>query len=337
MLTIAIPTYNRADKVKRLLSVIKEEVFASRLQDRAAVIVSDNASTDKTHSAVSKFLNCGLNLEYYRQSKNFGFDGNLRFLYRQASTEYVWFMGDDDLPLKGAIGKVVRTIEMYNPDVLLFSFIQPPGSTARQFDYPEAVRLVSDPVSAITHVLRYTKVSIYVNRKVEFNAFQWRRLDENLGYQWYYLSLAFSILEASSNLRLAIVSEPLATCDKDYFVIAGVPEAFLHMEKIVAHPFVLKHTPGLFKFYKDKGYCQAIQFAFAAKYGALIPEHPKEYDKFIKKLKCRICILLRHPRSLLQFIALKLHIAKLWPGIKPLVQWIKPLSLSRNSRVVVGE
>lgn len=89
MLTIAIPTFNRAPKVKRLLKLIEDEILTSRLQDRVAVIVSNNASTDKTHSAVSEFLDCGLNLEYYRQPENLGFDGNLRFLYRQAKTRYV--------------------------------------------------------------------------------------------------------------------------------------------------------------------------------------------------------------------------------------------------------
>jgi len=38
MLTIAIPTYNRADKVERLLSIIKDEIFSARLQDQVSVI-----------------------------------------------------------------------------------------------------------------------------------------------------------------------------------------------------------------------------------------------------------------------------------------------------------
>ena len=323
MLTIAIPTYNRAEKVKRLLGVLKEEIFSSQLPDRVAIIVSNNASTDETHSVVSDFLNCGLNLEYYRQSENLGFDGNLRFLYRKASTEYVWFMADDDLPLKGAIVKIAKTLEMCEPDVLLFSFIQPPGSTAKIFDFPETVHLITETVPAIESVLHWPKVSIYVLRKCFFSDRQWCTLDENLGDGWYFISLAFSVLEASSNLKLAVISEPLATCDEDFFRLPWTPEAFLRMDRMVQHQFALKECPNLLRLYQGKGYYNAIQFAFAAKVGSLLPESPEEYDAFIKRLEWRIPVLLKAPRSFLQLIALKLQIAWLWPQIKYIVNKVR--------------
>ena len=322
-LTIAIPTYNRADKVKRLLSVIKDEIFSSWLQDQVAVIVSNNASTDKTHSAVSEFLNYGLNLKYYRQPENLGFDGNLRFLYMQAVTEYVWFMADDDLPLKGAIAKIVNAIETNDPDVLLFSFIQPPGSTAKTFDFPETIRLITEAVQAIESVLHYRKVSIYVLRKILFGERQWRVLDENLGDGWYFIPLAFSTLEVSRNLRLAIISEPLATCDEDFLRLPWTPEMFLRMDKMVQHPFVLKKCPNLSKLYWERGYLSAIQFSFAAKVGSVFPESPDEYDKFIKRLEWRIPVLLKAPRSFLQLIVLKLKVAWLWPKIKCIAKKIR--------------
>ena len=322
-LTIAIPTFNRADKVRRLLSVIKDEIFSSRLQDQVAVIVSDNASTDKTHSSVSEFLNCGPKLEYYRQPENLGFDGNLKFLYMQASTEYVWFMADDDLPLKGAIAKVVKTLEMYDPDILLFSFIQPPGSTAKTFDFPETVRLITEPITAIESVLHCPKVSIYVLRKVCFDELEQLKLDENVGDEWYFIPLAFSVLKASSNLKLAIIPEPLATCDEDFLRLPGTPKQFLCMDKMVRHSFVLAHIPSLPKLYWEKGYYNAIQFVFAAKVGTLLPESPEEYDKFIKRLEWRIPVLLKKPRSFLQLIALKFKVAWLWPKIKYIAKRVK--------------
>ena len=51
LLTIAIATYNRADKVKRLICVIKEEIFSSRLQDQVAVIVSNKSLKNSIHSS----------------------------------------------------------------------------------------------------------------------------------------------------------------------------------------------------------------------------------------------------------------------------------------------
>ncbi len=316
ILTIAIPTYNRAEKVKRLLSAVKEEIVSSKLQEQVAVIVSNNASTDETHTAVSGFDKSGLKLEYHRQPENLGFDGNLRFLYTKASTKYVWFMADDDLPLKGAIVKIVKAIETTDPDVLLFSFIQPPGSTVKTFDFPETVHLVTETVSAIESVLCWRKLSIYVLRKCSFSDCQWRVLDENLGDGWCFVSLAFSVLESSSNLKLAIISEPLATCDEDFMRLPWTPEPFLCMDKMVQHPLVSKNSPGLIKQYREKGYLAAIQFSFAAKVGSLLPESPEGYNLFIKQLEWRIFVLLKAPRSLFQLIALKLRVTWLWPKIR---------------------
>lgn len=321
-MTIAIPTFNRAAKLERLLTVLQEDITTSQLQERVVVLVSDNASTDETPSMLSQFADFDLRLEYYRQPENLGFDGNLRFLYAHVNTPYLWFMADDDYPLTGAVNKVVRALEAHEPDVLLFSFIQPPGSTVRQFDFPESVRLVTEPVLAIEYVLRYTKVSIFIVRKVSFEASQGQVLDENIGAGWYYISLAFSVLETSPSLRLAVISEALATCDEDYSLITTNPESLLRMGIVVQHPFVMKHSPNLPKFYRDEGYYSAIQFAFAVKCGALPPEYPEEYDKFIKELECRICTLFRCPRSLFQFMALKLRISRLWPLIKPKVRYL---------------
>lgn len=328
LLTIAIPTFNRAPKLKRLLSIIREEIAAALLQAKVCVLVSDNAPTDQTAAVASEFMGTDFSFTYCCQPQNRGGERNVRFLYTHANTPYVWFMSDDDFPLKGAIAKVVNALETYDPDVLLFSFIQPPGSTFKQFDYPEPVWLVTDPVSAIEHVLRYPKVSIFVVRKVNFDDYQWRVLDENLGDGWYFLSLAFSILEASPNVKLALISEQLATCDEDYNLF-GVPWVFLRMHKMAQHPFVMKYHPSLPKFYHDHGYYVAIQFAFAEKVGSLLPIYPKGLDKFIKELEFRGRTLLRRPRSLLQFIALKLRIAGVWPKIK---RWMKPLIVYRADR-----
>jgi glycosyltransferase involved in cell wall biosynthesis len=331
LLTIAIPTYNRAAKLKRLLYMLQKEIIAHRLEERIVVIVSDNASKDETPSTASGFAGSFRHFVSYRQDENIGFDGNCRFLYAHADTRYVWFMADDDMPLAGALPRVVDVVETLGPDVLLFSFIQPPGSEVRQFDYSEPVRVVTDPVDAIDHVLRYTKISIYVLRKINFNPMQWKELNSNVGGGWFYISLAFSVLEASENILLAVISEPLAACDEDYSTIAWVPTPFLNLDQPVKHSFVLKHRmeiirryPKLLKFYNhSEGYYNAILCSFAAKSGSLLPEHVEEYDKFIKELDWRLMILLRRPRSLIQFIALKLRIANYWPHIRLVTRRLK--------------
>lgn len=324
-LSILIPTFNRAAKLLRLLKTIESEISNLDIKTQIQLLVSDNASTDDTHKILSEYSTAQCKFNHFCQTQNMGFDGNIRFLYDNAQTDYVWYIADDDIPLPGSISTIYQILQDKNPDVLLFSFIQPPESTVRQFDYPEPIYLVRDPVVAIAHVLRYGKLSIFVMRKINFHNYQWRTLDENIGSGWYYISLAFSVLEASQDLLLAIVSEPLATCDEDYTSISYTPFPLLNMDKMVQHTFVMKHQSNLPKLYEFEGYCQAIQFAFAAKVGSLSPEYPEEYDKFIKELECKISILLKRPRSLFQFIALKLCITSLWPKIRFFINWIKPV------------
>jgi glycosyltransferase involved in cell wall biosynthesis len=326
-LTILIPTYNRAHKLLRLLKTIEADILASDIKEQVQILISDNASIDNTHEIASEFLKTHPRYKYFRQSKNLGFDGNIRFLYNQSDTDYLWYIADDDMPLPGSISKILRALQDKNPDVLLFSFIQPPGSQVRQFDFSEPIKLFTDPIVAIEQVLHYTKLSIFVMRKTNFNSSQMQVLDKNAGSGWYYILLAFSVLEASQNLLLAVISEPLATCDEDYACISYAPYPLLHMDKMVKHSFVMKHQPNLSEFYSCRGYCQAIQFAFAAKVGTLSPQcYTEEYDNFIKDLECKIPILLRNPRSLLQYMALKLRITSLWVKIRYDARWISEVA-----------
>lgn len=288
------------------------------------VYVSDNASTDDTEKLVKEFQERQLKVRYFRQSENVGFDNNLRFLYQIADSGYVWFIADDDMPLPGAISTILNIIDAQMPDVLLFSFVQPPGSKVRQFDYADPLRIVTDPVEAIEHVLRYTKLSIFVLRKIAFAERQWQELDRNIGAGWYYISLAFSVLESGHFLKLIAVSDPLATCDEGFTELSWTPTPFLNLDKPVQHAFVLKNYaetnrryPRLLKYFNEEGYYGAIQCAFSVKCGGLSSQASIDYDGFIRDLDCRGLMLIKRPKALIQFLALKLRIAGVWSYVRP--------------------
>lgn len=322
-LSILIPTFNRGNKLLRLLKILESEISNLDIKTQVNVLVSDNASVDNTFEIASGFTTTRYKFIYFRQMQNLGFDNNIKFLYDKAQTDYIWYIADDDFPLPGSLSKIFNALHEHNPDVLLFSFIQPPGATFKQFDFPEQIHLVTDPVIAIEHILRYTKLSIFVMRKTYFTHSQWKIIDKNIGSGWYYISLAFSVLESVKNMQLAVISESLASCDEDYKLISYTPYPLMHMDKMVEHPFVIKHQPNLKRFYAREGYYQAIQFAFAAKVGSLSPEYMSEYDTFIKDLEYRITTLLRRPRSLFQFLFLKLHLTFLWTNNRSALKEVK--------------
>ncbi len=99
ILTISIPTYNRAQELEALLEEIllqAREVPSGTVD----VLVSDNASTDGTKvlagSMAEKFAKYSVELKYVCNATNIGFSRNVINAVGNADGEYVLIMGDDD-------------------------------------------------------------------------------------------------------------------------------------------------------------------------------------------------------------------------------------------------
>src|SRR5438128_1806612 len=96
LLSICIPTFNRADCLKQCLESIVSQFADPAIKDKVEVVVSDNASTDNTEAVVKQFLDRFSNIHYRKNPENLGFDRNALALVEKARGEFVWFLGDDD-------------------------------------------------------------------------------------------------------------------------------------------------------------------------------------------------------------------------------------------------
>lgn len=118
LLTIAIPTYNRARYLDLCLKRINEEI-ASLSEDQRRLVkvyVSDNASPEETPNVIAKYQgNFAVSFEAVRNRDNIGPDLNFTQCYESAKTPYVWIVGDDDVLLPGGLGMVLDAI--YNKDI----------------------------------------------------------------------------------------------------------------------------------------------------------------------------------------------------------------------------
>lgn len=113
MLTISIPTYNRAKYLDLCLQRISEEIDSLNEVQRKLieVHVSDNGSTDDTPIVVSRYQErFGKKFEAVRTSDNMGMDFNFARCYELAKTPYVWLVGDDDIILPGGFKKVLDVL-----------------------------------------------------------------------------------------------------------------------------------------------------------------------------------------------------------------------------------
>lgn len=115
-LTIAIPTYNRADLLGLCLSKIFEQLgpYAELIE----LLVSNNASTDHTKQVVKKYQQEYPQLRYWENEKNGGPDFNIAKCFELATAKYVWVFSDDDLMLPTALEHIIPFLRQYEPGVL---------------------------------------------------------------------------------------------------------------------------------------------------------------------------------------------------------------------------
>jgi glycosyltransferase involved in cell wall biosynthesis len=91
LVTIGIPTYNRAD------SYLKQTLRSSMNQtyENIEIIVSDNCSSDDTEAVVRSFND--RRIRYFRQHSNIAANDNFNFCLSQAEGDYFLLLHDDDL------------------------------------------------------------------------------------------------------------------------------------------------------------------------------------------------------------------------------------------------
>jgi len=105
LVTIGIPTYNRADSYLPLTL----ECTISQTYENIEIIISDNGSTDNTESLVSKYK-CE-RIKYIKQDPPLTPNDNFNFCLDQAQGTYFLLLHDDDLVDKDFIESCLSTID----------------------------------------------------------------------------------------------------------------------------------------------------------------------------------------------------------------------------------
>ena len=111
-LAIAVPTYNRLDKLKVLLSSIDNQLLCRNLE--LSLFISNIASNDGTSEFLEKEIEKRSNLIIYNKPQDQTLKPNIFYLNKIISSdiEWVWFMGDDDkLSEKDSLQKVYKCLK----------------------------------------------------------------------------------------------------------------------------------------------------------------------------------------------------------------------------------
>ncbi len=122
-LSICIPTINRPELLLQSLnSIFCEKLLLHQLE----VCISNNCS-ESDYQAVEVLLNTYANqssIKYVRHKKRLSLDENHHFVKRMATSEYIYFLGDDDFFLRDELGKLINLIQHTCPDLAIFNGFQ---------------------------------------------------------------------------------------------------------------------------------------------------------------------------------------------------------------------
>lgn len=91
LVSIGVPTYNRADLLKVALDSLLAQTYKN-----IEIIISDNASNDLTEMFCREYTAKDSRIRYLRQEKNIGQMNNYSFLLQQSRGKYFMWMQDDD-------------------------------------------------------------------------------------------------------------------------------------------------------------------------------------------------------------------------------------------------
>jgi glycosyltransferase involved in cell wall biosynthesis len=114
-ITIFIPTYNRAQLLKRAI-----ESALNQKWENLEVIVSDNGSSDETFRVAEEYLKKDCRFKYFRHPQNRGMIANYEFGLSIIQSEYFSLLSDDDLLLPSYCETAMQAFSE-NPSIAFFA------------------------------------------------------------------------------------------------------------------------------------------------------------------------------------------------------------------------
>ena len=188
LFSICIPAYNRARHLPALLDSILSQEFTG-----FDIVICEDQSPERNQirTIVDRYAEAHRGIfAYHENEMNLGYDGNIRQLVKQATGEFCFFMGNDDLMCPGALATVAAVIRRH-PDVGLVLksyawFDYTPDNVNQAVRYFKQERRFEAGREAVTVCYRRSGViSGYVVRREPALAASTDRFDGTLYYQMH--------------------------------------------------------------------------------------------------------------------------------------------------------
>lgn len=117
LLTILIPTRNRRKRVRPLVASLVANLPRD-MRNRIEILVLDNCSVDGTAEALAKYASDGVRIhvnEIFLPTSEQNIVNGVQY----ARGEFIWFLGDDDVPRYRAVHRLLRILTEDPADLLI--------------------------------------------------------------------------------------------------------------------------------------------------------------------------------------------------------------------------
>ena len=113
LLSIIIPTFNRAKILSKSLCNLIIDISELSDSQKVEVIISDNCSNDETNIIVKTLRSNhpDLLIKYNQNLKNLGFDKNCVIGASLSTGKFIWFLSDDDIIKPGGLKYILESIK----------------------------------------------------------------------------------------------------------------------------------------------------------------------------------------------------------------------------------
>jgi len=226
ILSIVIPTFNRAGPLKATLENISEQ-FQSFDFSKIEVIICDNCSLDSTE-AISKewFSNTKITGGYYKNEKNFGTDRNCDLGIRRSIGKYVWLLSDDDYLEPGAIEYIFSQLKdrEVNFAFINYSIITPGFDEYFPLKFDKSFNLEVD----VEDLIIKTKFFFSFLSSCIFRREAWLKIDIKKYFDTYWIQLyvARDLAEIGKSL---IITKPCIKMIKETLADSRANRQNLHL------------------------------------------------------------------------------------------------------------
>lgn len=119
MLTIAIPTFDRPELLRKTVALVLPQ-----LRPGVKLVIRDNASSLPAEEVLRSLLaeHLAVDVRIERNRFNLGGNPNILRCLELCESEWVWILGDDDLPATNAVETILSDIESAPADLVFINY-----------------------------------------------------------------------------------------------------------------------------------------------------------------------------------------------------------------------